>query len=186
MSEILEEIELAGGKRLSLREGDLTAEPVDAIVNAANQHLQHGGGLAGAISQKGGPEIQRESNAIGFTATGTAAVTSGGNLPAKHVIHAVGPIYANHEAAEAERLLASAVEAALEMGDAVGAKSIALPAISSGIFGYPKRECAKTILDAMLRFTEQHPESGLEDLRIVLMGHETIEAFRQAWRERIG
>mgnify|MGYP001174237101 CR=1 FL=1 len=85
MSEVLMETVLAGGLRLSLRKGDLTREPVDAIVNAANEHLQHGGGVAGAISRAGGPAIQRESDAVGYTPTGTAAVTGAGALPAKFV-----------------------------------------------------------------------------------------------------
>src|SRR5689334_681962 len=92
MNRVLAEATI-GHTIVRLVEGDITEERVDAIVNAANQHLQHGGGVAGAIVRKGGPSIQRESNAIGFTPTGSAAITGAGDLPCKFVIHAVGPVW---------------------------------------------------------------------------------------------
>src|SRR5262249_31930534 len=107
MSELRFETVLPSGHRLSLYRGDLTEEATDAIVNAANSMLSHAGGLAGAIVRKGGKVIQEESDRIGRTKTGTAAITGAGRLPAKFVIHAVGPIYRTYPPAESDRLLAS-------------------------------------------------------------------------------
>jgi O-acetyl-ADP-ribose deacetylase len=185
MSEVLREATLPTGVVLSLRRGDLTREPVNAIVNAANSHLQHGGGLAGAISRAGGPSIQRESDAIGFVPTGTAAVTGGGSLPARWVIHAVGPIWDRHEEAEADRLLASATEAALELAEAKQLASIGLPALSAGIYGFPKDRCAALMLGALLEHLNQNPDTTLRDIRFVLMDEGAIAAFEEEWRERL-
>jgi len=184
VSELIEEMKLPSGAVLSLRRGDLTEERVDAIVNAANQHLAHGGGVAGAIVRRGGPSIQRESDAVGFTPTGTAAVTGAGDLPARFVIHAVGPVWSQHEEAEADRLLASAVEAALELASARGAESIAFPAISSGIYGFPKDRCARVMLAAVLGFLEENAGAPPGDVRFVLVDRPTEDAFRAAWSER--
>src|SRR5689334_22930847 len=120
--------------QLELIEGDITTLDVDAIVNAANEHLQLGGGVAGAIRQKGGPSIQEECNRIGGTPVGTAVMTGAGNLKARQVIHAVGPQMGE---GDEDKKLASAVRAALALADRRGFKSIALPAISTGIFGFP-------------------------------------------------
>ncbi len=131
--------------------GDLTALEVDAIVNAANVHLRHGGGVAGAIARAGGPEIQAESDRWvaehGPLAPGQAAVTTGGRLPARHVIHVAGPIFdpARGEANEAD--LRAAVRGALEAATGLGATSVALPAISSGIYGYPPDDATRVIAD---------------------------------------
>jgi O-acetyl-ADP-ribose deacetylase len=183
MSQVIAEAVL-GNRTLSLRQGDLTEEPVDAVVNAANEALQHGGGLAAAIVRRGGPDIQRESDAAGWTPTGTAAITGAGALPARHVIHAVGPVWDRYEEAEAERLLASAVEAALEMADARDAKSVALPALSAGIFGFPKDRCARIVLGAIAAFLEHNPHNSLREVRVVLMDDETLAAFREEWDQR--
>jgi Predicted phosphatase homologous to the C-terminal domain of histone macroH2A1 len=135
---------------LELVEGDITAMETEAIVNAANEYLAHGGGVAGAISRRGGPAIQRESDEwvrrYGRVPTGSAAITSGGQLKARYVIHAVGPVYDGTE--RSAQLLASAVRAALQMADEHNLTSIALPAISTGIFGYPMEEAARVILRA--------------------------------------
>ena len=184
MSELLERIELPSGGTLSLRRGDITEEAADAIVNAANAHLQHGGGVAGAIVRKGGPSIQRESDAAGYTVTGTAAITGAGDLPARFVIHAVGPIWSQHEEEDADRLLASAVEASLELAAARGLESIAFPAISSGIYGFPKDRCARVMLDAALAHLDESPGEPPLDIRFVLYDDETVSAFRAAWSER--
>jgi O-acetyl-ADP-ribose deacetylase (regulator of RNase III) len=185
MSEPLRQAQLPSGVLLSLRKGDLTTEDVDAIVNAANCHLQHGGGLAGAIPRAGGPEIQRESNRIGYVPTGTAAITGAGNLPARWVIHAVGPIWGSVEEAEADRLLASAAEAALEMASAKGLASVALPAISAGIYGFPKDRCAAVMLGAVMEYLNQNADTPLRDIRFVLMGDDVVQAFEEAWKVRL-
>ncbi len=147
-----------------------------AIVNAANEHLAHGG-VAGVISRKGGPTIQRESNAWvrqhGRVATGSAAITSGGNLRACHVIHAVGPVY-DHTPRSAE-LLASAVRSSLRLADDHGLKSIALPAISTGIFGYPLEEAAQVMLAAAIAYLRG--ETGLEHVIFCLYGQRAFDVF---------
>jgi len=162
---------------LELIEGDITALDTDAIVNAANERLAHGGGVAGVISRKGGPAIQRESDAWvrqhGRVVTGSAAITSGGNLKARHVIHAVGPVYDGTP--RSAELLASAVRAVLQMADDHGLKSIALPAISTGIFGYPMEEAAQVMLRAAVEYLQG--ETGLERVVFCLYGQPTFEIF---------
>ena len=162
---------------LELVEGDITEMDTDAIVNAANERLAHGGGVAGVISRKGGPAIQQESNAWvhrhGRVATGSAAITSGGNLKAHYVIHAVGPVYGS--TVRSAELLGSAVRAALQMADEHGLKSIALPAISTGIFGYPMEEAAQVMLRAAVEYLQG--ETGLERVVFCLYGQPTFEIF---------
>jgi O-acetyl-ADP-ribose deacetylase (regulator of RNase III) len=162
---------------LMLVEGDITALETDAIVNAANERLAHGGGVAGVISRKGGPAIQQESDAWvrqhGRVPTGSAAITSGGKLRARHVIHAVGPVYDG--TSRSAELLASAVRAPLQMADDHGLKSIALPAISTGIFGYPIEEAAQVMLRAAIEYLRG--ETGLERVVFCLYGQPAFEVF---------
>jgi O-acetyl-ADP-ribose deacetylase (regulator of RNase III) len=162
---------------LELVQADITELATDAIVNAANEHLAHGGGVAGVISRKGGPAIQRESNEWvrqhGPVRTGSAAITSGGRLKARHVIHAVGPIYDGTP--RSAELLASAVRAALKMADDHGLGSIALPAISTGIFGYPMEEAARVMLQAAIEYLRG--ETGLERVIFCLYGQRAFDVF---------
>ena len=162
---------------LELVEGDITAMDTDAIVNAANERLVHGGGVADIISGRGGPTIQMESDAWvrahGLVPTGSAAITSGGNLQARHVIHAVGPIY--DAVSRPAELLASAVCAALQLADDHGLKSVALPAISTGIFGYPMEEAAQVMLQAAIGYLER--ETGLERVIFCLYGRPAYDTF---------
>jgi O-acetyl-ADP-ribose deacetylase (regulator of RNase III) len=162
---------------LELVQADITELTTDAIVNAANEHLAHGGGVAGVISRKGGPAIQRESNAWvrqhGPVRTGSAAITSGGRLKARHVIHAVGPIYDGTP--RSAELLASAVRAALQMADDHGLRSIALPAISTGIFGYPMEEAARVMLQAVIEYLKG--KTGLERVIFCLYGQRAFDVF---------
>jgi O-acetyl-ADP-ribose deacetylase (regulator of RNase III) len=116
--------------------GDITELSVEAMVNAANEQLQLGAGVAGAIRRKGGPAIQEGCDRIGHCPAGSAVVTGGGNLPARWVIHAVGPVWRGGGAGE-EELLASAVRSSLARAEEIGAKSVALPAISTGVYGFP-------------------------------------------------
>jgi O-acetyl-ADP-ribose deacetylase (regulator of RNase III) len=171
---------------LELVQGDITALDTDAIVNAANERLAHGGGVAGVISRKGGPAIQRESDAWvrqhGRVVTGSAAITSGGNLKARHVIHAVGPVYGS--TSRPAELLASAVRAALEMADAHGLKSIALPAISTGIFGYPMEEAARVMLRAAREYLEG--ETQLERVVFCLYGRSAFDIFARELAAQAG
>ena len=136
-------------------QGDITDLETDAIVNAANSRLILGAGVAGAVRRKGGPSIQEECYAIGHCDVGSAVITGGGNLKARYVIHAVGPRMG--EGSEAGKL-ASAVRASLNLAEQNGLHSIAFPAISTGIFGYPLEGCADVMLRVIVDYT-------FEDLR---------------------
>jgi len=168
---------------LELIEGDITELDVDAIVNAANEQLQHGGGLAAAIARKGGPTIQQESDEWveehGPVSAGAVAVTSAGDLKADIVIHAVGPVYdGTRRAAE---LLESAVRAALLKADREDVRSVALPAISTGIFGYPMEEAADVMLRAAIDYLSG--PTVLERVVFCLYGEEAYQTFEATLRE---
>ncbi len=188
MNEVVREVALSTGQKICLVRGDITAEAVDAIVNAANSHLQHGGGVAGVIVRKGGTIIQQESNEWvrqhGPVPTGQVAITSAGALPAKAVIHAVGPVWGEQSPEESDRLLRSAVWNSLRMAHEKGFASIALPAISAGIFGFPKDRCAAILLDTAAQFLSQHPDSSLKEVRFVLFDEPTFQAFLEAFDAR--
>ncbi|MHA1724715.1 MAG: macro domain-containing protein [Promethearchaeota archaeon] len=134
---------------IRLVQGDITELSTDVIVNAANAQLIMGGGVAGAIRRKGGPKIQEECNKIGGTHVGGAVITTGGNLKAKHVIHAVGPRMG--EGNEDEKLRNATLNS-LKLMDEHGLKSIAFPAISTGIFGYPIDHCAKIMISTVKEY----------------------------------
>ena len=165
-----------GEKRIEIVQGDITEEAVDAIVNAANTHLQHGGGIAGAIVRKGGYIIQEESNKIGYVPTGSAAYTSAGSLPSKYVIHAVGPVWGS---GNEEKLLRSAVRSALVVAEKLNLKSISMPAISSGIFGYPKKEACRVIFSEVKNFLEKDAHS-VDTVRLCAIDNPTVQAFLEA------
>jgi len=148
--DILKEVSIKGTK-ISIIKGDLTESGADAIVNAANSYLRHGGGVAGAIVRKGGSIIQEESDAIGHVPVGECAITSGGKLKARYVIHAVGPRWGE---GDEHNKLRNAIRSVLNMAASKGFKSIAMPAISAGIFGFPKAECAKIIIEEITAFLE--------------------------------
>jgi putative ATPase len=185
MGDIAREATLATGQVIRIVRGDITQEQVDALVNAANSHLKHGGGVAAAIVRKGGEVIQRESDEWvrqhGPVPTGEVAVTGAGNLPAKFVIHAVGPVWGEHPPERADALLRSAVHNSLKAAHERGCQNIALPAISAGIFGFPKDRCAAILLDTARQFCEQHPDSPLRDIRFVLFDEPTFQAFVEAF-----
>ena len=182
MNNLLNEILLPAGQTIQLVRGDITAETTDAIVNAANAYLQHGGGVAGAILRRGGPGIQQESEAWvrahGPVSQAAPAWTSGGNLPCRIVIHAVGPIWGD---GDEEAKLAAAVTGALRLADELGLASIAFPAISTGIFGFPKERAARVMFAAIHEYSGK--PSGLHLIRVVLYETETIIAFEKAWHD---
>lgn len=164
---------------IELVEGDITKLETDAIVNAANERLAHGGGVAAAIARAGGPMIQKESNKWiqehGRVPTGSAAITLGGELKADYVIHAVGPVYTEMSSSRAAELLASAVTSALQMADERDLQSIALPAISTGIFGYPVDEAAAVMLEAAIDYANSG--TNLERIVFCLYGRSAFDVF---------
>jgi O-acetyl-ADP-ribose deacetylase (regulator of RNase III) len=163
-------------KALRLVMGDITEQAVDAIVNAANSHLQHGGGVAGAIVRKGGQVIQDESDAIGYVPTGSAAITSAGKLPAKFVIHAVGPRMGE---GDEDNKLKNAVASSLELASKKGLASVSMPAISSGIFGFPKDRCAKILVGTAKDFMLRNSNSSVQLVEFCIHDELTLGFFKQ-------
>jgi len=184
MSETRFQIQLLGGRTLRVVKGDLTKQVVDAIVNAANERLAHGGGLAGAIVRAGGDMIQKESRAVAPVSTGHAVATGAGSLPCRRVIHAVGPIWSRYTPDEADRLLSSAVKSSLAIAHAEGLESIALPAISSGIFGFPKDRCARLMFDAVEAFFADHADSTIKRVDLCNFDEPTVAIFDAEGRSR--
>ena len=166
------------GERIEIRQGDITELDVYAIVNAANNDLQLGGGLAGAIRRKGGPRIQAECDEIGTIPVGGAAITSGGNLKARHVIHAASMQLGGATTAQSLR---SSTAHALRIAAQNGLKSVALPAIGAGIGGFPMRECAEIMLREAARHFEQ--PTSIEKVHFVLFDKEALAAFERAFAE---
>jgi O-acetyl-ADP-ribose deacetylase (regulator of RNase III) len=166
---------LSGNRRLILSIGNLLEVRVDDMVNAANGHVAHGGGVAAAISRAAGPELDRESReyvrAHGPVPTGSAAVTTAGRLPFQGVIHAVGP---SMGCGDEEAKLTSAVSESLRLAHERGWTSLALPAISSGIFRVPLDVCARSYIRGILQHFQQHPDSTLKEVRIALFAGELV------------
>jgi len=165
---------------LELIEGDITEMDTEAIVNAANSQLILGGGVAGAIRQKGGPAIQEECNKIGGTFVGGAVITTGGNLKAKYVIHTVGPRWG--EGNEDEKLKNATLNS-LKVADKHNLKSIAFPAISAGIFGFPIDRCAEIMLKTAIEYLKAG--TGLERVVFCLFGRESYDVFENALERAI-
>jgi O-acetyl-ADP-ribose deacetylase (regulator of RNase III) len=185
MNRVVLEKKLPGEATLQIVQGDLTEERVDAIVNAANSHLAHGGGVAGAIVRKGGRQIQTESDVWvrehGPVSNAEPAYTSGGSLPCNYVIHAVGPIWGE---GDEDVNLAAAVKGSLRRADELKLKSIALPAISTGIFGFPKERAATVILTAVHEYFAETPASGLQQVRLVLYDTTSVDVFVNVWESQ--
>lgn len=165
-----------GDKLLRLVQGDITERDVDAIVNAANSRLQHGGGVAGAIVRKGGNIIQAESDKIGYVPVGHAAITTAGRLPSRFVIHAVGPRMGE---GDEDNKLINAVMSTLALAAEKSLISVSMPAISSGIFGFPKDRCAKILVGESHKYMKENPESSLEVVEFCVFDDETARHFRQ-------
>ena len=167
---------------LEITQGDLTKEPLDAIVNAANEHLRHGGGVAAAIVRAGGRMIQEESDQWvkknGPVEHDQPAYTGGGKLPCKYVIHAVGPIWGE---GNEDQKLASAISGSLKLADTLHLRSIAFPAISTGIFGFPKERAAKLFLETIADYLTENDSTTLKLIRITLFDEPTLNAFIEAF-----
>jgi len=167
--------EKVAGAVMRLVEGDITLRHVDAIVNAANSYLQHGGGVAGAIVRRGGEIIQRESDSIGFTPVGTAVMTGAGSLAARHVIHAVGPRMGE---GDEDAKLKGAVSSSLALARDRGLRSVSMPAISSGIFGFPKDRCARILVTTSREFLRANA-GALDLVEFCVFESATSEYFRR-------
>jgi O-acetyl-ADP-ribose deacetylase (regulator of RNase III) len=166
---------MAAGDRITLVQGDITKQEVDAIVNAANSSLLGGGGVDGAIHRAGGPAILAESRLIGGCETGDAKATTAGELPARHVIHTVGPVWRGGDQGEPE-LLASCHRRSLEVAAELDCRTVAFPAISTGVYGYPVEPAAEIALATTLAELERHPR--IERVTFVLFSDEHLAAYR--------
>ncbi|MGW4722678.1 O-acetyl-ADP-ribose deacetylase [Streptomyces sp. NPDC004291] len=165
--------------RIVLVRGDITAEAVDAVVNAANSSLLGGGGVDGAIHRKGGPEILaacrelRRSHYGKGLATGRAVATTAGRLPARHVIHTVGPVWSRDE--DRSELLASCYRESLRVADELGARTVAFPAVSTGVYGWPMADGARIAVA-----TVRAARAEVEEVRFVLFDETAYQAFAEA------
>ena len=184
---ILRELITPQGVAIRLAQGDITQSSAEAIVNAANPQLQHGGGVAGAIARAGGSAIRAESEAWirehGLVTHDSPAITTGGELDCRYVIHAVGPIWGE---GDEQSKLAAAVKSALLLADQYTIQTIALPAISTGVYGFPKDQGARVILDALLRYFEEFPDSSLRQIDITLLDDSSVTTFATEFEKRWG
>jgi O-acetyl-ADP-ribose deacetylase (regulator of RNase III) len=170
------------GQILELLHGDITAQSLDAIVNAANSQLIHGGGVAGAILRKGGPEIQKESNRWvsehGPVSHNAPAVTGAGKLPCRYIIHAVGPVWGS---GDEDLKLAGAVRGALLKAHELQLASLAIPPISTGIFGFPAQRAAAIFFKTIDDFFGNYPASSMRLVRLTIIDLPTLEVFITAF-----
>ena len=168
--------------QIKILRGDITRRKVDAIVNAANSTLLGGGGVDGAIHRAAGPELLEECRRLRGCRTGEAKITGGHRLPAKHVIHTVGPVYGEQQGREAE-LLASCYRESLGLARQHGCKSVAFPSISTGAYGYPLEEASRIALKTIGDFIGQHPDA-LETIEIVTFSERDHRIYQQAYEKR--
>jgi len=175
------------GREIIVLKGDITEVEADAIVNAANKYLKHGGGVAAAIVKKGGDIIQKESNKIiaeyGPLEVGEAVATTAGNLKAKKVIHTVGPVYG--EGDERNKLI-KAVYNSMRLADSMGFESIAFPAISTGIYRVPVGLAAEAITDGIRIFIDENPNTSIKKVLLVLYTTSIFDVFRSVCRKKFG
>ena len=189
MNKILESFELPNAHKLVIVSGDITKENVEAVVNAANKNLMHGGGLAAVIVRNGGKIIQIESDAWikehGPITHHDPAYTSGGNLPCKYIIHAAGPIWGE---GDEEQKLHDTLQGILKLADKLKLTSLAIPAISTGIFSFPKDKAAYIIYDSIYTYFVNQPDSSINIIRVTLFDQPTINTFMDVfntWRTNI-
>ena len=155
-TQIIDEIRMSNDKIIRLIKGDITDQNVDVVVNPANSYLKHGGGVAGAIVRKGGKIIQTESDKIGFVPVGSSVITTSGKLPCQAIIHTVGPKMGE---GNEDFKLSKSIYSSLSLASDNSYKSISIPAISSGIFGFPKDRCANILLDESIKFLKNNNTS---------------------------
>jgi O-acetyl-ADP-ribose deacetylase (regulator of RNase III) len=169
-------------EKIDIIQDDITTQNLDAIVNAANESLLGGGGVDGAIHRAGGSTILEECRTLNGCKTGDAKITTGGNLPAKHVIHTVGPIYHDGQSGE-PALLASCYRRSVEVAAEYNLTTLAFPAISCGVYGYPIPQAAHIALSTVSNTLQQHPSITL--IRFVLFSDNVCKHFEQAWTKII-
>ncbi|MBN1230646.1 MAG: macro domain-containing protein [Anaerolineales bacterium] len=187
MNDVIREITLPSKFLFQLVIGDITIEQVDGIVNAANEHLIHGGGIAAVIEKVGGEVIRKESQAWiqrnGPITHAKPAFTNSGNLPCKYVIHAVGPVWGS---GDEDSKLNDAIWGSLRLGDRLRLKSIAFPAISTGIFRFPPRRAAGVIYTAIENYCHESINKSIEHIRMVIYTQPNIQDFQEVWDEMFG
>ena len=174
---------MAKSDRIKLVQGDITKEKVDAIVNAANKSLLGGGGVDGAIHRAAGPDLLEECKTLGGCETGDAKITRGYRLTARHVIHTVGPVYKGGQHREAE-LLAGCYRRSLEIASQKKLKSIAFPAISCGVYGYPIQDACRIAIRTVSDYCQSHPD--IQEVRFVLFSDKDLSVYKEAmegWRD---
>lgn len=164
-------------KKIEIRQGDITRLEVDAIVNAANSSLLGGGGVDGAIHRAAGPQLLKECRSIGGCPTGEARITGGYQLPASHVIHTVGPVYHRMNAVEAENLLTQCYRNCLTLADENNLRTIAFPAISCGVYGYPIEDACRVAIDSCTRFLQQ--PSSIETVVFILFSESDRQVYER-------
>lgn len=178
-NQLIDEIRISNNKVIRLIKGDITEQNVDVVVNPANSFLKHGGGVAGAIVRKGGSIIQIESDRIGFVPVGSSVITTSGELPCQAIIHTVGPKMGE---GNEDFKLSKSIHSSLSLASDNSYKSISIPAISSGIFGFPKDRCANILLDESIKFL-QNNNTTLETIEFCIIDDETLFHFKMKFKK---
>ena len=180
-SQLIDEIRISKDKIIRLIKGDITEQNVDVVVNPANSYLKHGGGVAGAIVRKGGKIIQTESDKIGFVPVGSSVITTSGELPCEVIIHTVGPKMGE---GNEDFKLSKAIHSCLLLASDNSYKSISIPAISSGIFGFPKDRCANILLDESIKFFQNNNNNtSLQTIEFCIIDDETLFHFKMKFKK---
>lgn len=177
-TQLIDEIRMLNGKIIRLIKGDITDQNVDVVVNPANSYLKHGGGVAGAIVRKGGKIIQTESDKIGFVPVGSSVITTSGELPCQAIIHTVGPKMGE---GNEDIKLSKSIHSSLSLASDNSYKSISIPAISSGIFGFPKDRCANILLDESIKFLQNN--TSLQIIEFCIIDDETLFHFKMKFKK---
>jgi O-acetyl-ADP-ribose deacetylase (regulator of RNase III) len=178
-TQLIDEIRISNDKIIRLIKGDITDQHVDVVVNPANSYLKHGGGVAGAIVRKGGKIIQTESDRIGFVPVGSSVITTSGKLSCQAIIHTVGPKMGE---GDEDFKLSKSIHSSLSLASDNSYKSISIPAISSGIFGFPKDRCANILLDESIKFL-QNNNTTLETIEFCIIDDETLFHFKNKFKK---
>src|SRR5688572_20651860 len=178
-TQLIDEIRISNDKIIRLVKGDITDQHVDVVVNPANSYLKHGGGVAGAIVRKGGKIIQTESDRIGFVPVGSSVITTSGELPSQTIIHTVGPKMGE---GDEDFKLSKSIHSSLSIASENSYNSISIPAISSGIFGFPKDRCANILLDESIKFLENN-KTSLQTIEFCIIDDETLFHFKNIFKK---